>query len=196
MTGRPRVLVLDAMGVIYRAGDDVAELLVPFVERNEGKRDEVEGAYHEASLGRLKAAQFWRRVGLAPALEDDYLAGHALSDGLSDFLPAARERAEAIWCLSNDLSDWSRKLRRAFAIEAYFDGFVISDQVGVRKPDAAIYKALERAAGCATGDVLFVDDRPKSLAAASALGWHTLLYDPTGRAEGAVSRLDLILERL
>ena len=33
------ILVLDAMGVIYMAGDDVAELLCPFVHENGGIAD-------------------------------------------------------------------------------------------------------------------------------------------------------------
>ncbi len=48
-----RVIVLDAMGVIYRARDDVAELLVPFVERHGSRAsaDHVAALYEKASLG-------------------------------------------------------------------------------------------------------------------------------------------------
>ena len=197
MGSRPRVLVLDAMGVIYRAGDDVADLLLPFVARHGGKRDQVEAAYHDASLGRLSAAQFWHQVGLSPDLEDDYLAGHQLSAGLHDFLAAAKPRTDALWCLSNDLSQWSNKLRLLFDIEKYFDGVIISSEVAARKPDPAIYQALTRAAGRAPDELLLVDDRAKNLSAAADLGWHSLLFDPSGQAGGpGVSCLDQILERL
>ena len=48
-----RGVVLDAMGVIYRARDDVAELLVPFVERHGSRAgaNDVAALYEQASLG-------------------------------------------------------------------------------------------------------------------------------------------------
>jgi hypothetical protein len=41
------VLALDEMGVLYQTGDDVAELLIPFVAANGGStdRDLVERTY-------------------------------------------------------------------------------------------------------------------------------------------------------
>ena len=48
------ILILDAMGVLYEAGDDVAELLVPFVGRH-GRTglsaEAIDRDYVEASLG-------------------------------------------------------------------------------------------------------------------------------------------------
>ena len=191
------VLVLDAMGVIYRAGDDVAELLAPFVAAHGGAPDKVEAAYHVASLGRLSAARFWQEVGLSAELEDAYLAGHTLTENLGAFLAAARPHVAGLWCLSNDLTEWSCKLRRRFEIEDLFDGFVISGDIGVRKPDPEIYETLQAAAASPPGDLLLVDDRPRNLAAAADLGWRTVLFDPTGTATewsgGKVSRLDRIL---
>src|SRR5262245_20938185 len=72
--GRP-VLLLDAMGVIYRVGDDVADLLIPFIAEHGGSRDRdrISALYMEASLGRLSPAAFWRDVGVNDALEADYL---------------------------------------------------------------------------------------------------------------------------
>lgn len=65
-----RVLALDAMGVIYKNADDVAELLVPFVLQQGGKAGEVEKHYQSASLGKIEADMFWRNVGVDPCLED------------------------------------------------------------------------------------------------------------------------------
>ena len=59
MTGRHGVLLLDAMGVIYRIGDDVKEILIPFVRQKGGDVGAVENAYIEASLGRLEPDAFW-----------------------------------------------------------------------------------------------------------------------------------------
>ena len=80
---RKRVLVLDAMGVIYRSADDVAELLVPFVREHGGSRDTayITREYRCSSLGRMSSAELWQNLGVSPTLEDEYLAGHSLSPG-------------------------------------------------------------------------------------------------------------------
>lgn len=130
------VLVVDAMGVLYESADDVAELLVPFVSEHGGVADRgaIEREYLEASLGRISAATFWRNVGVSPALEDQYLARHRLADDLPVFLQDLPEVIGSLWCLSNDVSEWSRKLRTQHGLTKRFTGFVISGDVGIESP--------------------------------------------------------------
>lgn len=46
-----------------------------------------------------------------------------------------------------------------------------SHELGLRKPDAAIYAALERHSGAAPAEIVFFDDLPDNVAAARARGW-------------------------
>ena len=134
-------VVLDAMGVVFRAADDVAELLVPFVRSRGGVEDvgAIEAAYLDASRGSITADAFWLKVGLSPSLEDDYLSGHALTPGARDFLAHASDMNAPVWLLSNHVERWSRKLRSAFALNTWLCGAVISSDATARKPDAAIF---------------------------------------------------------
>ena len=88
-------MALDAMGVLYEAGDDVADLLIPFV-RQHGDRaladEDIERAYLAASLGKMDVETFWKQMGIAPELEDDYLSSHRLIPGTQEVLPALRRR--------------------------------------------------------------------------------------------------------
>src|ERR1043166_1407853 len=172
-----KTVVLDAMGVIYRAGDDVADLLCPFIREHSGKCDDalVQALYLELSLGRISSPQFWERLGLESSLEDKYLLRHALSAGVLDFLKAAKSRMR-IWCLSNDASDWSRKLRERFELSKLIGGFLISGDVGVRKPNPLIFHHLLKRLDTDPGNVIFVDDRRANLDAAAALGLQTVLF--------------------
>ena len=176
-----KVLVLDAMGVIYAVGDDVRDLLYPFIVEKGGNKDFaiVQEYYHLASLGKMFAAEFWKAVGINPQLEDEYLQRLKLTDGLLDFLKNVKSRGIEIWCLSNDLSEWSKKLRIRFGLEKYFHSFVISGDVGIRKPDPMIYQNLLNRLNVKANDVIFVDDRTKNLEPASALGFNTILFSPT-----------------
>jgi putative hydrolase of the HAD superfamily len=182
-----KTLVLDAMGVIYSKGDDVGELLCPFIHENGGLADDrkIEAIYHDASLGHLSACKFWEQVEIDPALEDHYLLRNQLSEGVLDFLRRARPRFASIWCLSNDISEWSRKLRERFELTQYIDGFVISGDVGIRKPDAAIYERLLEQTRAQASDIIFVDDRIRNVDAAASLGFETILF---GAAAGISRR--------
>jgi len=173
------VLALDAMGVIYAVGDDVADLLIPFIRENGGIDDihRIEAEYIEASLGKMQPTEFWRRVGVSPQLEEEYLSLFRLSDGILELLQLASSRFERLVCLSNDLSQWSRKLRQKFGLEQYFAAWYISGDLGLRKPDSRIYQRMIDDLDIAPGKLLFVDDRVKNLDPAAKLGIQTRYYD-------------------
>ncbi len=182
-----KTVVLDAMGVIYPVGDDgddVKHLLIPFIKEKGGSEniENIERLYLQASLGKLTAFQFWRKVGLDPKLEDEYLKKFRLAPGLIDFLEKANSRKVAVWCLSNDLSEWSRKLRENFGLNKYMQGFIISGDVMARKPDTAIFKYLLKLTGGEAADITVVDDRLYNLEAAASLGYGTVLFNPAGHS--------------
>lgn len=181
----PEILVLDAMGVLYQAGDDVAELLVPFVRRHGAaslSAEDVDRAYVAASLGQVEPAEFWGRMGVDAAREDDYLAGHRLIDGTLDALPRLKARYGRLVCLSNDVSRWSLKLRRQFGLEAWIDTWFISGDLGLRKPSPEIYRHAIDVLTVRPQDIVFVDDRPRNLDAARDVGLQTVLLDAGGTA--------------
>jgi HAD superfamily hydrolase (TIGR01509 family) len=179
LLGIPKAVVLDAMGVIYLTGDDVGELLCPFIAEKSGSTDTqlIRQIYRSASLGEISSIDFWKAVGVSPKLEDEYLAKHLLSPGLTDFLDKLKQRGIKTWCLSNDIFEWSRKLRQRFRLEDYFEGFIISSDVGFRKPDTAIFRLLIKRLAYEPHEVVFVDDHQKNLDAAKAFGFETVLFE-------------------
>lgn len=187
-----KCLVLDAMGVIFSTADDVAELLIPFIGEHGGSTDRglIESAYLEASLGRIEPADFWTRVDLDENLEDEYLGRFSLSPGLLDLLALARQRALPVWCLSNDIGRWSRKLRRRFDIETLLAGAVISGDVGVRKPDAKVYRVLLRQSGFAAADLVLIDDRENNRRAARLLGIDSPPFDAATGFDSLLRQID------
>ncbi|MGB5330676.1 MAG: HAD-IA family hydrolase [Gammaproteobacteria bacterium] len=173
-------LVLDAMGVIFKAADDVAELLIPFIAEKSGFTDEevVQSAYLEASLGKISPDEFWGKVGVRSALEDEFLSRHRLNPGVTELLTEAKRNNISVWCLSNDVSRWSEKIRSNLGVEEFLQGSVISGDVGIRKPDKAIYETLIQSSGYKIENILFVDDREKNVNAARDLGIETVMFKP------------------
>lgn len=69
-----------------------------------------------------------------------------------------------------------------------FDRDFISGHLGVTKPDARIYEIVEESSGLPPQALLFTDDRPDNIFAASERGWHTHLFTgPDGLADRLVS---------
>lgn len=85
-------LVLDAMGVMFAAADDVGELLIPFIAEWSSSCNEadIQSAYLDASLGSISPDEFWNQVGVAASLEDEYLSRHALNTGVIELLDWCR----------------------------------------------------------------------------------------------------------
>ena len=136
-----------------------------------------------ASLGQMEPAEFWARMGVEAAREDDYLAGHRLIDGTLDALPRLKARYGQLACLSNDVSRWSLKLRRQFGLEAWIDAWFISGDLGLRKPSPDIYRRSRSPISASTPqEIVFVDDRPRNLDAARDVGLQTVLLDAGGTA--------------
>lgn len=68
-----------------------------------------------------------------------------------------------------------------------FDRSYISARLGLIKPDAGIYQALEADCTFDTRALLFTDDRPENIEAAKRRGWQTHLFDgPDGWAHTLV----------
>ena len=57
-----------------------------------------------------------------------------------------------------------------------FDRFYISGRMKMRKPDPAIYAAVEADCGLPAQSLLFADDRAENIDAAHARGWQTHLF--------------------
>ena len=70
-----------------------------------------------------------------------------------------------------------------------FDRHYISGRMGMIKPDAAIYEAVEADCGLSPKTLLFTDDRQDNILAAQARGWQTHLFDgPDGWAHCLVEQ--------
>jgi putative hydrolase of the HAD superfamily len=83
--------------------------------------------------------------------------------------------------LTNNIREWRDGWRRRIPVDALFDVVVDSSDVGMRKPEPAIYRIVESRLGMPGKDLLFVDDLGVNLKTAKSLGWQTVKYDDTSR---------------
>ncbi len=190
VSDEPTVIALDAMGVLYREGQDIAEVLIPFARErgSEVTNDEIVSRARSLSLGRITPAEFWRLIevsGDPNELDDEYLSRIQLSPGVVGFLRDLRERGVRVACLTNDSAVWANKLRAKHSLDGLIDPWVVSGSVGVRKPDWPIYEVLRRLVREPVGNVMVVDDDLDNLDAARELGYRTAWFAPDGDPAGA-----------
>ena len=182
---KQKAVIFDAMGVIYVEGNDTVNLTYPYMlDRNPDLELQVLiDAYIEAAEGRITAEELWNRCGFTeniPLLEEDYLNTMLeLDPDVEEVLPKL-SRHYRISMLSNDIGSWSRHLRLHFEIDDLFEDAVISGDVGMRKPDTAIYQLAAQRLGLDPEECIFVDDRPVNLEPAAEIGMRTVLYNRDG----------------
>lgn len=185
-----RVVALDGMGVLYREGDDVQELLIPFArERGSSVSDEdIILKARQLSLGRMTPADFWRAIevpGNPNDLDAEYLALHQLMPGVVKYMRALRDSGVRTACITNDAAAWATKLRASHSLDGFIDPWVISGSVGVRKPDKPLFEVLRRVTGEAPSSILIIDDELDNLDAAAALGFGTAWFTAEGEQADA-----------
>ncbi|NNE72611.1 MAG: HAD-IA family hydrolase [Acidimicrobiales bacterium] len=187
------LVVVDGMGVLFRTGDNLGRLLVPFA-RSRGatlEHEEIAELYRQASMGRLSTAEFWAGCGIdgdAAELNAAYLDQVELSDGAEDFLRRTNESGLRVAVLTNSVNSWVQGLRQRYELDDLIEFWLVSSAIGTRKPDSAAYEALRRTSGVPLHNCLMIDDHVEHLDAARRLGMSTVWFDPPPDAEATDHR--------
>ncbi|MBR1800126.1 MAG: HAD family phosphatase [Bacteroidaceae bacterium] len=74
-------------------------------------------------------------------------------------------------------------------LSSYLEKCYCSFEVGIMKPDPAIFRYMLDDAGIQPSETLFLDDSPANIAVAADLGLHTLLVEKNGDWRPALHRL-------
>lgn len=80
-----------------------------------------------------------------------------------------------------------------FPVLERMEGILISGEVGVTKPDPAIYLACARRFGLRTGEIVFIDDSSANVHAARELGWDAVQFTGTQHLRAALVERNLPL---
>jgi putative hydrolase of the HAD superfamily len=174
-------LVLDMMGVIFREGDSINKLFVPYL-RGLGSRmppAQVYELYMKGSAGKLASKKIWEMLGLKgryPAVEKEFIKrAFRVDRDFFKILPWLKKNFR-LAVLSNDIKEWSAYLRKINALNRHFKVAVISGAVKCRKPERKIYNLLLKKTRAKPADCIFVDDKARNLKPAKKLGFVTVRF--------------------
>ena len=88
--------------------------------------------------------------------------------------------------LSNAMANFLHRILRENDLYRLFETMVISGEEHVIKPEPEIFELLLSRMGVSAGEAVFIDDNPKNVAAARAIGMHAILFET---AEGVAREL-------
>ena len=174
------LLVLGGVGVIWEGGNNPEGLLVSYVHDKGGIADtqEIADRYRSASLGHVSQEDFWSSLGvngLVSEIEEEYLDRVIVRTDVIPFLDRMKEREFEVACLTNAVLPWALQLRQRFGLDEFISHWVISGEVGARKPSQAMFEALRRTSGVSFTNMLLIDSEVSTLEAAKGLGISTVL---------------------
>jgi putative hydrolase of the HAD superfamily len=181
-----RGLIVDYGGVLttdvfasFRAFCE-AEGLAPDAVRDRFRSDpEARELLSRLETGSLAVAEFEPRFAALLEVESERLIGRLFGamepdTAMLDGVRAARRDGIRTGLLSNSWGD--APAYDEALLEELFDAWVISGEVGLRKPDPAIYELVAERLGLPPAACVFVDDLPGNLKPARALGMATVLH--------------------
>lgn len=197
-------VIFDIGGVLERVGDADAELGA--VWRRRLGLDQAAFDARMASVdpdrlnqvGRMSESGFRERcatvLGLSRAQADAFMADMwdwycgEPDQELMAFAAALQPRV-ATAIISNSADGARREEMGRYAFDAVFDPIIYSHEVGLAKPDPAIFELACAQLGLAPEETIFLDDCPGHVAAAQALGMHAIVHVSTPLTIAAVSEL-------
>ena len=91
--------------------------------------------------------------------------------------------------LSNSADGARREEQRRYGLSTLLDPILYSHEIGLRKPDSAVYHLACATLGVRPEAIVFVDDRPENVQAAREAGMHALLHSASTTTIAAVEAL-------
>jgi glucose-1-phosphatase len=160
-------------------------------------RERVTEAQRDLELGRINEGEFLRRV----SPEFNHTGGNRefLAIWADIFEPnpplfALAEKLAAampLYLLSNTNSIHRRHFEHNYPVFGLFHDAIYSYEVGLLKPDPAIFAIPSARFGINPRETLYLDDLPENVAAASRAGFQAIhyLHRDHGRAEAEILAL-------
>ena len=103
-----------------------------------------------------------------------------------------KDRGYHVYGLSNWSAETFPLIRNRYDFFRLFDGYLISGEVGLVKPDPAIFEIVLEQTGRASEECVFIDDSPINIQAAADLGFTSLLFESPTQLERQLRQIQIL----
>jgi putative hydrolase of the HAD superfamily len=147
-----------------------------------------------------------RRLGEALGLPDldaverffaQFYADERLFPEMLDLIERLRRSDQIkLALLTNAYVGQDEVMRRKWGLDPHviFDVYVNSAEVGLAKPDPAIYELTLARLGVSPGEAIFVDDGAANVQAAAALGIHAIHFDGIEALDTVIAQVERLVD--
>ncbi len=149
--------------------------------------------------GHMTSEEFYGEVRTASGFQGDFneFKGY-FADIFSPINPMVelqatlRRRGFPTYIFSNTNDIAVGHIRHNFPFFANFDGYILSYEHGVMKPDAGLYEVVERMTKAKGPEILYLDDRAENVEAGALRGWQVILQEHPEKTRAAMEQLGLL----
>ena len=195
-----RAVIFDLGGVLVRTEDRTSR--TKLAERL-GLTYEELGALvfdsqssHQAMRGEITTEEHWdevrKKLGLSkeayPQVPMGFWGGDRLDEDLVNYLRGLRPQYKTA-LLSNAWDDLRQMIEEVWKFADAFDQMVISAEVGLVKPEPAIYEKVISDLNVVPTEAVFVDDFPENIAGAKAVGLEAIQFTSPEQTLGDLERM-------
>jgi putative hydrolase of the HAD superfamily len=188
------VLTSSPWGALAAAGGGNLELLIGSYE------EDTDHPWHQVERGEMAIADWATAVsetGRQQGIEVDFtplqalLGDMTLHEPIIERVRTLRTEGYQLGLITNNVREGSAMWRSLVPVDELFDVVVDSSEVGMRKPNPAIYHhALALLGGVPAAQAVFLDDSPGNVVGAQRAGLQAILVD---EPEAAVAALNALL---
>lgn len=195
-----KVGIFDVGGVLHgSSGDYIFQDIINTLNvKEEILRKAWDKFIDKLGKGQINENEFWQQIlketkskqklPKESLLSREFIKHYNRNDAVIDLVNRLKNNGYKVAVLSNSIkahSDYQYKI----GIYQNFDEVVLSQEVGMQKPDSKIYKYLLKKLGIKAEEAFFVDDNVDNVKAAAKLGIKAILFKN-------VKQLEIELERL
>lgn len=141
-------------------------------------------SWPQFELGEIDEAEYFRRfyraeTGMKLADPEGFkrqlFSSYTFIYGMERLLSRLKADGHLLWVHSN-YSPWFEQIRIRLSLDRFFTGYVLSYQIGARKPSPLSYERALSLIGVAADACIFIDDRRINVESAQAAGMQSLLF--------------------
>jgi putative hydrolase of the HAD superfamily len=184
-----RAAVFDCFGVLIMAGHSLLYLDYPEL------KDEIRNLQQQSDSGKITRQQFddatAKYTGLSPEeVEEKYWSINKFNQPMLDWIHDLKQSGQLkTGMLSNINRDWMDVSLPVFEQEKLFDAMVLSADVGLMKPDPAIFKMMADELSLMPNECVMIDDVASNIDGAKLAGMQGIIYVSPEQTQAELNHL-------
>ena len=179
-----QAVVFDADGVLVFPDRFGEHLTREHKITQEATQAFFQGKFHDCLLGTADLAEvlppYLKEWGWQGSAEEFMQLWFSVEDAIDvrvlEWAQALRQAGFVCCLASNQEPHRAEYMREVMGFSAHFDHLFFSGALGMKKPDAGFYEAIETALGLSGEQIAFWDDSPSHINTAKQYGWQAELY--------------------